>query len=108
MALEKDYDYLGKTANYWKITRIITDYVHSKTIVEVRLFWDKAARDADINNFLTYREIKEVSDIDLTTEKCYIEVKKSVKDEEGKETNYFADAKDILEIGQIIEGDLEK
>ena len=108
MALEKNYDYLGKVANYWKITKIIQDNVTNRTMVELRLYWDKDARVDEVKNYLPYREVKEFNKVDLTTDAAYTNVKASVKDKDGEETNYFVDAKDVLEVGQVIVGDLGK
>ena len=97
MALQKNYDYQGKTANYWKITRIIPDYVKGNTLIELRLYWDKDSRDTDVKNHLDYREVKTVKKVDLTRAQAYVEVKKSVLNKDQEETNWFNDAIDVLE-----------
>ena len=109
MGLEKDFDYLGKIANYWKVTRSTEDYISRTTMVELRLFWDKSSRDSNINNFLPHREILHLDSVDLSRSQLYNKIKESKIDEKGIERNYFVDAKNVLENGQMEEdNDLKK
>jgi hypothetical protein len=86
MALEKNYDYKGRAAKYWRISRIINDYMINKTTVEVRLYWDKAARDENSQNYLGPIELRAFDITDLTIEQAYEKIKTST---------YFNDAKSV-------------
>ena len=94
MALQKDYSYKGATANYWRIDKTHVNVSSGKTTVELRVYWNKAARDVDTLNFLPHREVKEFNEIDMTREDMYESVKESIIVDE-EETNYFATAEDV-------------
>ncbi len=88
MALQKDYDYKGKTANYWKITKVVSDFIKNTTLIELFVYWNRDSRMAHIDNYLNHREIRIVNKTGLTREQAY---------EEVKATNWFDDAIDVLE-----------
>ena len=94
MALEKETKYLGVTANYWKIVETATNCLTNKTRGTVALYLNKEARTESEKNILG-REVFEVEGTDLTRTQLYAKIKESKKNGEGKELNFFADAKDV-------------
>jgi len=50
MALQKNEDFNGITCNYWKILRIMPDYVLNSTTAILGLYLDSSTRGADVDN----------------------------------------------------------
>ena len=52
MALQKDYNYKGIIANYWKILDYKYESLSDETIVTIGVYLNKEARDANKLNFI--------------------------------------------------------
>jgi len=85
MALKKQIDFKGITADYWKILRTSEDSLTNKTEVLIGLYKDAEARDLNVNNILL-REIFHISGIDTDRAQVY---------EKLKLLEYFKEAEDI-------------
>ena len=55
MALAIAFNYKGVSANYWKITKLAGDAIAGTTYVEVSLYYNQAARQADVTSLLDRR-----------------------------------------------------
>jgi len=96
MALKLEEEYKGILANYWKIIKMEEDYTNSKTIVSLGLYKDATTRQQSVHNYLKTEKF-EISQIELTREKAYIEIKKPIYEEiDGQQIqlNKFYDAED--------------
>ena len=93
MAMEKEIDYFGVKAKYWKIIESQNNYVTNQTRGMLGLYLNKEARTESAGNILK-RIPFQVNGTDLTREALYAQIKLSKKDKIGKETNIFADAVD--------------
>lgn len=74
MALQKDTNYKGITANYWKILSDRGDFLTGATSVTLGLYYDKAARDANPQNTLDQKFIG-LTAMDLTRVQEYDMIK---------------------------------
>lgn len=52
MALKKQVNYKGVTAEYWKISAHQSDCLRNKTLIKLCLYVSKVVRDENINNYL--------------------------------------------------------
>jgi hypothetical protein len=85
----------GATGEYW-VAEAKNNMVVGNTGVLMLLFKDKAARDEG-KMFLERVSVDNVAGTYLNGEQVYDAVKISKLDDQGVETNWFADAEDILE-----------
>jgi len=92
MSLEKETDYFGVKANYWKIIDSKNDYIRGITHCSLGLYLNTLARSESIGNVLKRYNVQLIG-VDLTREQIYALMKVS-KLQDGKETNFFVDAID--------------
>jgi hypothetical protein len=52
MALCKTVTYQGQEASYWKIHKVDLNTLYNQMVIRMALYKDKAARDADKDNYL--------------------------------------------------------
>lgn len=108
MALQKTKEVKGIDANYWKIINCDV-----KTgFVRLGLYFDKLA-GLNRENYLDTlgKQVEFPADVSHPLEYAYMEIKKSkmetkidpkTNEEITEETNWFADAEDVLEKGQVL------
>lgn len=53
MAIQKETQWKGLTASYWKIIDVKVDYQRGHTTTTVGLYANKEAREQDVQNYLT-------------------------------------------------------
>lgn len=76
MALQKDKNFKGIVANYWKIIYSKYNAISKMTTVTMALYFSKETRDADITNRLEEKEFQFAGE--LTVEQCYGKITESV------------------------------
>jgi hypothetical protein len=96
MALQKSQTVNGVTGNYWQIADKSYSKDSGKTLVRLRCYVSADIRATGEGNYIGmpgFQMFKQF-DGDLTTADCYTQAKASMKDSNGVETNFFADATD--------------
>lgn len=78
MALQKDKDFKGVVANYWKIISCKYNAISKYTTVTMALYFSKETRDADVANRLPDAD-KDFQFVgELTVEQAYGKITESV------------------------------
>ena len=105
MAIKLETQFKGISAEYWKIHAFQYEDVNESITVDMRLYKDKASRDADIKENALTREVfkltnvgeitvpegaPEMSPKNMITALLYYKITESNKDEEGNELNKWA------------------
>jgi hypothetical protein len=86
MALQKDFIWKGITCNYWKIISYNPSFLEGvNSFVNIGLYYNKTARDADVNNFIKSEQITLPSG-DYTRQDLYSLI---------KQEEFFTDALDV-------------
>jgi hypothetical protein len=100
MALQKNYDYKGINANYWKITNANWNGFINSMYIEMSLYVNEQARTSDVSNFLLTKSFIFENMAEVSREELYERMKDVETNESGdqrKNTNYkfFNDAIDV-------------
>lgn len=91
MALLKETNYKGKTANYWGKYFITYSKAEDKTTFIIYLYWDELSANLAPLAQLDFRKYEFIGN--KTPQECYAFVKEIVL--EGEEVGFFADAEDV-------------
>ena len=94
MALQKEKELAnGTVGNYW-VAEPRVNALNKQTDVIMLLFKDKETRDSG-KQFIIRERVPSIEGTYLTGEQVYVAIKESRLNEEGIETNWFADAEDV-------------
>ena len=95
MALKKVKEIKGLDCEYWKIINNRFDYINNKTHLVLGLYVSETTRNSSVNNYIHCESIS-LEGVDLTREEMYNGIVESKLNEEDEETNWFADAENLI------------
>lgn len=74
MAFVLAEEYKGAQASYWKIFDACCNYVTSRTVVTLALYFSGESRAADVTNVVLYRPV-DIEGVDMDREAMYTKIK---------------------------------
>jgi len=87
MALRKDYNYKGITANYWKITNANWDGFINTMYIELSLYLNESSRNNNVNDVLITKSFIFSNMAEVSREELYENIKNIETDELGNQKN---------------------